>query len=111
MFRMLILAILSCISFSSFSMAGWSNGQQVIKHIIWRPDYHGFYVDSSLYQDINSCGGTSSLYLIDSTLTEKEVDRLYSLILLAFSSNNKVHLWFSGCQGKIPIFTGLQVNK
>jgi hypothetical protein len=92
-------------------MSGWSNGQQIVKHIIWKPGYHGFYVDSSLYQDINSCGSTGNLYILDSTLTEKEVDRLYSLILLAFSSNKKVHLWFSGCKGKTPTFTGLQVNK
>jgi hypothetical protein len=89
---------------------GWTNGKQEIKHIIWKPGYHGFYVKPSTYHDINNCGDKSNLYLIDSSVTEKEVDRLYSMILVAFSSGKKVHLWLSGCQGRFPIFTGLQVN-
>ena len=110
MCKKLLLIFLLVFPISVFSATSWTNGKQVIKHIIWKPNYHGFYVDSATYHDPNSCGDTSNLYLIDSSLDEKEVNRLYSMMLVAFSSGKKVHLWVTGCRTKFPTFNGLQVN-
>ena len=91
----------------------WTNGKQIISNIIWKPGYHGFYVDPVTYHEPNGCNGKSNLYVIDPAITnEKEIDRLYSMILLAFSTGKPVHVWLTGCHyTTIPKFTGLQINK
>ena len=108
--RITLIILLITFSLPSFC-ASWSNGSQTVNNIIWRPGYKGFYVPPSTYQDVNNCGDTTNLYVVDTTLSEKEIDRLYSIILTAFTTGKKLHLWLDGCQGKIPKFTGLQINK
>lgn len=93
--------------------ASWTDGNQVIRAVIWKPGYHGFYVESSIFHDPNPspCGSPSPLYLMDSSLSEKETDRLYSMMLTAVSTGKRLHVWVNGCQSGYPTFSGLQVNK
>ncbi|TQV85841.1 hypothetical protein [Aliikangiella coralliicola] len=112
--KYLFLGILLVLSSDCFA-GTWTNGQQLVKHVIWRPGYHGFYVDSSKFHDPEGCRttGTANMYLIDQTWetqNEKTVDRLYSAILLAFSTGKKVHVFVDGCIGQIPKMTGIQIN-
>jgi len=90
--------------------ATWTNGTQVVENIIWKPGYHGFYTSSSAFHDPESCGGGSRLYLIDPALDEKTVDRLYAMLLAAWSTGKTVYVWTDGCIGGMPKFTGLQIN-
>jgi hypothetical protein len=98
---------------ASSNAATWTNGTQIVENIIWRPGYHGFYVSSSTYHDPESCGsggGGSRLYLIDPSVDEKTVDRLYAMLMTAFAAGKTVYVWVDGCTDSIPKFTGLQVN-
>jgi hypothetical protein len=99
------------ISLPAFS-ADWTDGTQIISAVIWKPTHKGFYVETKTFQDVTgpSCG-TQNLYLIDPAVTEKEVNRLYSMILTAYATGDKVHVWMSGCDRTYVKFTGLQINK
>ena len=110
MLRYLVFIFFILTSITAFSATTWTNGQQIIKHIIWKPSYHGFYVAPETYHDPNTCGDTTNLYLIDNALNEKEVDRLYAMLLLGFSSKKTMTIWVNGCRGKYPTFSGLQIN-
>jgi hypothetical protein len=107
--RLVALLTLS-LAFASSHAATWTNGTQVVENIIWKPGYHGFYASSSTYHDPEGCGGGSRLYLIDSSVDEKTVDRLYAMLMTAFAAGKTVYVWVEGCSGSMPKFTGLQVN-
>jgi len=107
--KLILLFIILCTPL--LSAGTWSSGDKLVRAVMWKPGVHGFYVDKSVFQDPNGCGDNTGLYLVDGTLSEKEVDRLYSMILSAFSTGKKLHVWLEGCQGKFPTFTGLQINQ
>ena len=110
--KKILMMILGLFAVSLKLNAGevWTNGEQVIKHVMWKPGYKGFYVDSSTYNNPQSCSN-KNLYLIDESLPKEDIDKLYAMMLLAYSNGDKVHLWLSGCHKGWPKFTGLQINK
>jgi len=105
---------LTTIIFMTFSLpvfsATWTNGTQDIQHIMWAPPGYGFYVTGSTYHDPESCG-PGKLYLVNPALSDKEIDRLYSMLLTAFTTGKKIHVWVDGCKQGKPKFSGLQINK
>lgn len=105
------------ISFSALSAGIWTNGQQKISAIIWRPNYHGFYVEPSTFHDPEGCEGTgaNNLYEIKPEVEQdaKTTDRLYAMLMSAMVSNKRIHVWVDGCDinhTNAPNFTGLQIN-
>lgn len=109
--KILIFLFSLLASVSSFSDE-WTNGEQIISNVIWKTTHKGFYVKPSTYHDPNGCKGTSNLYVIAPEVTdENEINRLYSMILLAFSTGKPIHAWVTGCRDtNTPKFTGLQIN-
>jgi hypothetical protein len=107
----IIFTVLLILSLPSFS--AWTDGTQVVKSVIWIENYHGFYVSPELYDDngISGCA-TKNLYVMDASVSEKDVDRLYSMMLTGFATGSKMHVMLSGCgPNGIITFTGLQINK
>jgi len=95
--------------------AQWTNGNQSVKAVIWRTNYHGFYVDSNNFHDPQGCGtsSTESMYLFSKDFEDSNIkltDRLYSMILTASSTQKKLHVWVDGCVGQYPKIIGLQLN-
>ena len=92
----------------------WTNGNLLIKHIIWRPDYHGFYVEPTTYHDPDNCstGPKQYLYVFDAATEAdaKTMDRLFTLMTTAMVSNKRIHAFVNGCRGELPLVTGLQLN-
>jgi hypothetical protein len=96
------------------SAAGvWTNGQQLIGALMWKPGAHGFYVKAGTYDNPAGCSNnTSNLYLLDPAI-EADVattNRLLAMISLALAQEKTVFVWVDGCQNGSPVFTGLQVN-
>lgn len=96
------------------SAAGWTNGNLEIKAIIWRPGFHGFYVETNTFDNPQNCsGGTQTyLYLFDSA-TEADAEtmnRLYTLITTAMLTDKKINAYVDGCQSELPLVTGIQLN-
>src|SRR5262245_31849679 len=51
---------------AAFASPVWTNGQQRISAIIWRPGYHGFYVTGATFDNPQTCPiAGSNLYLVD----------------------------------------------
>jgi hypothetical protein len=91
----------------------WTNGLQKISAIIWKPGYHGFYVESGTFDNPQSCPGTgSNLYLFASATEQDTVlaNRLYALILSAQAQGKTLYVFVDGCLNDAPQFTGLQLN-
>lgn len=89
----------------------WTDGTQIVTNVIWVPDFHGFYVPSTNFQNPQGCTiEHQNLYLFDSTLDDKTVDRLYAQLLLALSTQRTVYVWLDGCQSGTPKVKGLQIN-
>lgn len=109
LFTIITGSLFSC----SILAATWTDGTQVVENIMWKPGYHGFYVSAQTYDDPQSCGGTTRLYLIEATTDEKTQDRLYAMLLTAFSTGKTIYIWVDGCEAGVlaPKFTGLQINK
>jgi hypothetical protein len=114
--RKMILGIfISLISISASFAAPpqWTNGNQVISNIIWKPDYKGFYVTTATW-DYCGCSGKSTgpqLYLLDPSITnEYEINRILSLLIAAKTNGNTVTVWVSSCGTEALLFKGLQVN-
>jgi len=109
------LVLLILFSYSAFADGTWTNGQQVITNIIWRPNYHGFYVAGGTYHDPQGCSGSTAntLYVFDAA-TEADsqtMDRLFTLLTTALVTEKRVHVFVDGCRGVLPVVTGLQLNK
>ena len=90
--------------------ATWTNGHQVVQNLMWKPNLRGFYVSAATYDDPQSCGGTSGLYLADPALGDQVINQLYAMLLEAGTKGKTVYVWVDGCIGTIPKFNGLQVN-
>ncbi|MCL2914651.1 hypothetical protein L2725_12820 [Shewanella corallii] len=115
-FRVIVLlSITAVLCNSNICKAGvWSDGRQEVKHIIWRPGFHGFYVDSSNFHNPQGCSNSSAkLYLLSPSFENQapeDVQRLYSMMLTAFAMGKPLHVWLDGCHNGYPQFTGLQIN-
>src|SRR5262249_34719906 len=92
--------------------AVWTNGNQKISAIIWRPGYHGFYVENGTFHDPPACRTPTPLYLIEPTTEQGVVlaNRLFGMIMSAMAQGKTLYVVVDGCQGNIPQLTGLQVN-
>lgn len=92
----------------------WTNGNLLVKNIIWRPGYHGFYVEHTTYHDPDNCstGPKQYLYVFDAATEAdaKTMDRLFTLLTTAMVSNKRIHAFVKGCRGGFPVVTGLQLN-
>lgn len=106
--RLLVLAGLF-LSSTLANAATWTNGTQIVEFVIWKPGYHGFYTTAGTSQDPEGCG-SGRLFLLDPSLDEKTVDRLYAMLLLAHTTGKTIYIWVDGCSGPLPKFTGLQIN-
>ena len=112
--KYLSILILLFVQQSSFA-AQWTNGKQTVTSVIWRTNYHGFYVDSNNFHDPQGCrtNSTENLYLFSKDFEDSNVkltDRLYSMILTASTTQKKLHVWVDGCVGQYPKIIGLQLN-
>lgn len=112
--KKIILLLLLASTCLSATADQWTNGDLLIKHIIWKPGYHGFYVDPATYHDPDNCttGPKQYLYLFDATTEAdtKTMDRLFTLMTTAMISNKRIHAFVNGCRGEHPVVSGLQLN-
>lgn len=101
---------------TTLANAGWTDGNQIISDTIWRPDFHGFYVQGGTFHNPGNCipPSAQSLYLFDPTdeaADPKLIDRLFAMILMAHASKKKVYVYVDGCVGGYPRIRGLQVRE
>jgi hypothetical protein len=109
------LLLLLCFQSASVAAATWTNGDQEVQAVIWRPGYHGFYVSPVNFHDPENCraNATEHMYLFSPAFETENVElmnRLYSLILISHSTKKKLHVFVDGCEGHYPRITGLQLN-
>ncbi len=90
----------------------WTSGIQEVTNIIWTPYYHGFYTSAATYHNPEGCEiQHSNLYVFDSTLSDKDADRLYAQLLVALTAQKTVFVWVDGCVSGVPNVKGLQINQ
>src|SRR5260221_6983906 len=87
------LTLLFSLFFALPAFATWTNGIQAVAEIVWRPGMQGFYVSAANFHDPESCGGAPNLYLIDPSLDEKTVSRLYAMLLVARLTGKTLTVW------------------
>ena len=111
----IIAACITLLACAQAHAAAWTNGQQIIGNIIWKPGYHGLYVKPGTYHDPNPSpcpNASSNLYLLDPGVEQdvQTTNRLIAFISLAMAQGKTLYLWVDGCQNGSPNFTGVQIN-
>ena len=103
------------LSGTAFAAPVWTNGNQLVSHIIWIPGASGF-CSVGTFDNPQTCPGadSGSRYQLHPTIQQDPVttNRLLALLTTAMVAGKKIFVYVDGCVPGtgIPYFTGVQVH-